>query len=89
MEIEIKDINYKTADPLEILSILPLEFKRELFSDTIIYDKIYDYIKQHKNNDNIGITHIRMLFNEDKYEVFYLNGDVEENMKIPITNIIK
>lgn len=95
MEIEIKDINYETDDALKILTILPLKFRRELFSDTTIYDKIYDYVKQHKNNDNIEITHVKILFEEDKYEVFYhyfdneTNQDIEENMKISVTDIIK
>ena len=93
MEIEIKDINYETDDALKILTILPLKFRRELFSDTTIYDKIYDYVKQHKNNDNIEITHIRMLFNEDKYKVFYhyfdkeINQKIEESMEIPVIDI--
>lgn len=88
METETTEINY-AGDPLEILKLINYEFKRELFSDATIYDKIYSYVKQHKNNDNIKITHLRMLFNEDKYVVFYRNGDIMENMEIPISDIIK
>lgn len=89
------EINYKTDDPLKILSILPLNFRKEMFTDESIYNKIYDYVKQHENNDSIKITKFQILPEKDKYKIFYhyfnriKNQNIDKTMEIPVNNIKK
>ena len=89
------EINYKTDDPLKILSILPINFKKELFTEESFYHKIYDYVKQHENNDSIKITKFQILSEKDRYKIFYhyfnriKNQYVYKNMEIPVNNIKK
>lgn len=93
--MEIKSINYKTDDPLKILSILPLNFRKEMFTDESIYNKIYDYVKQHENNDSIKITKFQILPEKDKYKIFYhyfnriKNQNIDKTIEIPVNNIKK
>lgn len=88
-------INYKTDDALKILTILPIDFKKELFTEESFYHKIYDYVKQHENNDSIKITKFQILPEKDKYKIFYhyfdriKNQYVYKNMEIPVNNIKK
>lgn len=89
------EINYKTDDPLKILSILPLNFRKEMFTDESIYNKIYDYVKQHENNDSIKITKFQILPEKDKYKIFYhyfnriKNQNIDKTIEIPVNNIKK
>lgn len=89
-------INYKTDDPLKILSILPLNFRKEMFTDESFYYKIYDYVKQHENNDSVIISSFRLLTEEPdayQYKIFYhyfdriKNQYVYKNMEIPVKDI--
>ena len=87
------EINYKTDDPLKILCILPIDFKKELFTEESFYHKIYDYMKQHENNDSIKITKFQILPEKNKYKIFYhyfdriKNQYVYKNMEIPVKDI--
>jgi len=87
------EINYKTDDPLKILSILPIDFKKELFTEESFYHKIYDYVKQHENNDSIKITKFQILPEKDKYKIFYhyfdriKNQNINKTIEIPVNNI--
>lgn len=88
-------INYETDDPLKILCILPLDFKKELFTEESIYHKIYDYVKQHENNDSIKITKFQILPEKNKYKIFYhyferiKNQNIHKTIEIPVNNIKK
>lgn len=89
------EINYKTDDALKILSILPLNFRKEMFIEESYYHKIYDYVKQHENNDSIKITKFQILPEKDKYKIFYhyfdriKNQNIHKTIEIPVNNIKK